>query len=158
LQDDRSLREIEDLDVAQFEELATMMVWRQRRRFAQSLNALGLTVPQFLALMVIQACGGCTMGELAEATEQVSATMTGIVDRLLKMGLVERQRDPSDRRTVRVGLTEAGRAILERAQTGRKERAAVVLSLFTKEERRALMNLLVRYVEILGSEDLVPCP
>jgi len=158
LQEDRSLRGIEDIDTARFEELATMMVWRQRRRFAQSLNALGLTTPQFLALMSIQACGGCTMGELAEATEQVSATMTGIVDRLLKMGLVERQRDPNDRRTVRVGLTEEGRSLLERAQAGRKARAAAVLSLFTPEERRALMNLLVRYVEILGSEDPAPCP
>ena len=150
---------IEDLDVARFEELATLMVWRQRRRFAQSLHALGLTMPQFLAMMVIQECGGgCTMGELAEAAEQCSATMTGIVDRLLRMGLVERQRDPCDRRTVRVALTEGGRALLTQAQAGRKERAKQMLAFFTPEECAMIMRLLARYVEILGSDDPTPCP
>jgi DNA-binding MarR family transcriptional regulator len=145
--------ESEGFDVAQFEELITLMVWRQRRRFAQSLNALGLTMPQFLALMIVKAHGGrCPMGDLAEAAEQCSATMTGIVDRLANMGLVQRERDPSDRRSILVSLTEQGEALLETAKSGRTERARQLLSHFTPEERQQILGLLVRYLEVLASD------
>lgn len=145
--------ESEEFNVAHFEELVTLMVWRQRRRFGQALNALGLTAPQFLALVFIKAHGGdCPMGDLAEATEQCSATMTGIVDRLANMSLVKRERDPNDRRSVLVNLTEAGDVLLEKAKAGRIESARQLLSHFTLEEKQTILGLLVRYLEVLASD------
>ena len=151
LEDLRGL-ESEQFDVARFEELVTLMVWRQRRQFGQSLNAQGLTMPQFLALMFVKAHGGrCTMGNLAEAAEQCSATMTGIVDRLVNMSLVDRKRDPNDRRSVLVGLTVQGEAVLEKAKADRTERARQLLSHFAPQERQEILRLLLRYLDILTS-------
>lgn len=144
---------MEDWDIARFEEMVTLLVWRQRRRFAQTLNALGLTMPQFLALMVIQAHGGVVpIGSLAEETEQCSATMTGIVDRLTGMGLVERKRDPNDRRSVRVILTAEGEALLERARAQRMENTRRVMAHFTPEERANILRYLERYLDVLARE------
>lgn len=148
---------MEDWDIARFEEMVTLLVWRQRRRFAQTLNALGLTMPQFLALMVIQAHGGgVPIGFLAEATDQCSATMTGIVDRLTSTGLVQRQRDPNDRRSVRVTLTAKGEALLERARAQRVERTRRLLAYFTPEEQANILRYLERYLDVLARESEEP--
>jgi len=144
---------MDEAGVARFAEMIALLVWRQRRRFAQSLSALGLTMPQFLALMFIQAHGGSiSIGTLAEATEQCSATMTGIVDRLCSMGLVQRERDPGDRRSVIVSLTAEGEALLERARTERIERTRQLLAHFTPEERADIVRYLERYLDVLGDE------
>lgn len=150
---------MDDAGVARFEEMIALLVWRQRRRFAQTLNTLGLTMPQFLALMFIQAHGGSVaIGTLAEATEQCSATMTGIVDRLCSMGLVRRQRDPKDRRSVIVLLTAEGEALLERARTIRMERTRQALAHFSPEEQAAILRYLERYLDILTREADEPVP
>ena len=90
--------------------------WLQHRRFAQEISDLKLTVPQFFTLSTLESLGGkASMGELARSTYQVSATMTGIVDRLVRDGLVERQRAKIDRRSVVVVITTAGRELVDEA-------------------------------------------
>ncbi|MCP4167777.1 MAG: MarR family transcriptional regulator [Chloroflexi bacterium] len=90
--------------------------WLQHRRFAQELSGLKLTVPQFFTLSTLVNLGGkSTMGQLAKATHQVSATMTGIIDRLVRDELVDRRRDDGDRRTVLVSITPAGQDLVENA-------------------------------------------
>jgi DNA-binding MarR family transcriptional regulator len=141
-------------EIEQFERLVMRMVWRQRQRFGRMLGEWELTLPRFLVLGIIDSRADyCTMGELAEATEQCSATMTGIVDRLARMGLVERHRDPNDRRSVLVRLTERGRALVQAAKQMRAIRMRKVLSQFTPEERSEVIRLLRRTVETLEAED-----
>jgi len=90
--------------------------WLQHRRFAQEISDLRLTVPQFFTLSTLQSLGGtATMGDLSRSTYQVSATMTGIIDRLVRDGLVERQRDTIDRRSVVVALTPSGQELVDQA-------------------------------------------
>lgn len=150
---------MQDAEVARFEEMVALLVWRQRRQFADTLAALGLTMPQFLTLMFIQAHGGrACIGALAEATEQCSATMTGIVDRLCSTGLVQRQRDPNDRRSVIVSLTAEGEALLERARAQRIERTRQLLAHFTPEERADITRYLERYLDVLARESEEPSP
>lgn len=151
--------QIPDEDVEQFQHLMTRMVWLQRQRFGRMLNASGLTMPRFLVLAFIHEHGNaCTMGQLAEATDQCSATMTGIVDRLVRMGLVERKQNPEDRRSVLVALTDPGRVLVEAAKHEAGTRLRVILARFTAEERKDIKRLLSRYVEILESENLDLAP
>lgn len=90
--------------------------WLQHRRFAQEIASLNLTVPQFYTLNSLMSLGGRTsMGTLSRQAHQVSATMTGIVDRLVRDGLVVRDRDQQDRRSVVVEITPAGRRLVESA-------------------------------------------
>ncbi|RME82278.1 MAG: MarR family transcriptional regulator [Caldilineae bacterium] len=84
--------------------------WLQHRRLSHEISGVNLTLPQYYTLDVLVAAGGaCSIGDLARWTQQVSATMTGIVDRLVRDGLAQRQRAEEDRRTVIVAITPEGR-------------------------------------------------
>ncbi len=92
--------------------------WLQHRQIARQLAAFNLTVPQFYTLIALMNLGGsATMGALARELNQVSATMTGIIDRLVREGMVERSRSDEDRRSVLVTLTPQGYQVVEEAWT-----------------------------------------
>ena len=130
-----------------------------QRLFARDLARFGLTFPQFVTLHVLeQAEGQCRMGPLASQAMQSAASMTGIVDRLLEQGLVERERLPEDRRAVVVRWTEEGRDLLARVKVSRQEQGRQLLSSLTPEERQCIHKALLLMVERMergerGEED-----
>ena len=83
-----------------------------------------------------------TPGDLANDLELSSGAMTSRIDRLEQLGLVHRMPDPSDRRGVRVQLTDAGRAAWEGAISVQGRKEALVASALTKKERQQLNALL----------------
>jgi DNA-binding MarR family transcriptional regulator len=125
-----------------------------RRRFARDLARQGLTFPQFMALCSLDHAEGraSRMGDLAAATHQSAASMTGIVDRLLEQGVVERRPDPADRRSVLVALTDEGVHLLERV---RADRIRVVmeglLRCLSPQEQALLHDILGKLLnELIG--------
>jgi DNA-binding MarR family transcriptional regulator len=80
---------------------------------------IDLPIAQVRCLHVIARHEGRKMQELADKLEVQLPAMSQIVDRLVKRGMVERHADPSDRRVVRLGLTEAGRVMLDEAHAER---------------------------------------
>ncbi len=130
------------------EQLMLRVGWLEQRRFAQDLSNFGLTVPQFFVLRSISPPGQqCTMSALADDTLQRSATMTGIVDRLVKMALVTRRRDVRDRRQVLVELTAAGREVLGKVRRSREKRLRETLARLSTKDARELLRLLRVYLE-----------
>ena len=81
------------------------------------LDAIGLTYPQYLVMLVLWEQDGPTVSELGERLFLDSGTLTPLLKRLETSGLVERQRDPQDERRVRIRLTPQGRALRERAES-----------------------------------------
>lgn len=79
------------------------------------LSELGLTYPQFLLLMILWEEGQATVGHIASRLFQAPAAVTPMVKRLEQAGLVTRERDSQDERTVNVSVTPAGEALRERA-------------------------------------------
>jgi DNA-binding MarR family transcriptional regulator len=71
-----------------------------------------------------------------------SAGITSRLDRLERRGYVKRTRHPKDRRGVLVGLTAAGRQVLEQAIANDAEGEQTLLSSLTKDDRRLLVSLL----------------
>jgi MarR family transcriptional regulator, organic hydroperoxide resistance regulator len=69
----------------------------------------GLSYPQYIALMTIGEHGPLTVGALGERMRLDSGTLSPLLKRLERAGLVDRKRDPDDERRVRVALTETGR-------------------------------------------------
>jgi DNA-binding MarR family transcriptional regulator len=133
------------------ERLILRIGWLERRRFARDLDEFGLTVPQFAVLRSIQLRDRWpTMTALADETLLRSATVTGIVDRLAKMGLVQRHRDPDDRRRILVELTETGRHLVEGVRLGRIARVQGTLSHLSPGDAQELLRLLSLYLEALG--------
>jgi DNA-binding MarR family transcriptional regulator len=75
--------------------------------------------------------------------------MTGIVDRLLDRGLVVRERDLNDRRTLRVHLTSAGRQLLEQVQQRKRAWLLQFLATLSEEERKMMIEMALRYLNFL---------
>jgi MarR family transcriptional regulator, organic hydroperoxide resistance regulator len=127
--------------------IALHLSWIAQRGLSQELTTFHLTVPQFMALTAIRRHGGgCNMSTLAGDTYQVLATMTGIMDRLVERDLVERQRDISDRRAVRVALTEAGEQLLKRVEHRKQARLERTLAHLSVPDRQELLRLMALYL------------
>ena len=80
------------------------------------LATIGLTYPQYLALLVLWERDGATVSELGTRLSLDSGTLTPLLKRLEAAGLVSRLRDAADERRVRVQLTTEGRALKARAR------------------------------------------
>ncbi len=85
------------------------------RVYKPLLDRLGLTYPQYLAMVLLWQRDGQAVGELGEKLFLETSTLTPLIKRLESAGYVTRKRDSADERVVRVSLTEAGRAVAEEA-------------------------------------------
>lgn len=85
------------------------------RVYKPLLDALGLTYPQYLVMIVLWEADGCTVGTLGAALFLESSTLTPLLKRMETAGLLRRERDTADERQVRILLTENGRALQEQA-------------------------------------------
>ncbi|GIG37678.1 MarR family winged helix-turn-helix transcriptional regulator [Cellulomonas pakistanensis] len=79
------------------------------------LEPLGLTHPQYLAMLALWQHGDLTLKTLAGLLHLEPATASPLVRRLEALGLVSRARDGVDERALAIRLTDAGRAMRERA-------------------------------------------
>ncbi len=79
------------------------------------LETLGLTYPQYLALLVLWEQDGVLVSHLGERLYLDSGTLTPLLKRLESAGLVQRTRDSTDERCVRITLTDAGRLLQQQA-------------------------------------------
>jgi DNA-binding MarR family transcriptional regulator len=88
------------------------LTWHGQKHAIHTLTRpeIGLTMPQMMTLLAIHDSVSCRMGTLADSTQQSGGTLTGIVDRLIDDGLVERVRSVNDRRVIEVTLTTEGQA------------------------------------------------
>ena len=92
------------------------------------------------------------IGRLMRETLVSSGTMTNRIDRLADRGLVERLRDPQDRRSVLVALTAQGRRRADDAIADLLDREQPLLATLTPQEQDVLANLLRRLLTPLDDE------
>lgn len=85
------------------------------RAYKPALDDLGLTYPQYLAMLVLWERDGLAVKDIADRLMLESSTLTPLLKRLEAAGLVVRRRSAEDERQVLVELTDAGRALQERA-------------------------------------------
>ena len=141
-----------EADVKTIERTMLQLGWATHRRLHQELSKFNLTVSQFAALRALQGFeNGCTMSELAEAARQISAAMTGIVDRLVERGVIDRQRDPADRRSVRISLTEDGAELLETIRQQKRLRLRQFLAELSHTERQDFVRMIGKYLKVVYS-------
>jgi DNA-binding MarR family transcriptional regulator len=79
------------------------------------LQALGLTYPQYLAMMVLWEEDGLTVGEISSRLLTDPGSLTPLLKRLEVEGLLSRTRSRADERVVVVELTDTGRALRDKA-------------------------------------------
>lgn len=103
--------------------------------FARHLAPEGITVLQYHALRAISTSGPeMDMSSISTMTGLPASSITGILDRLEKLGLVERQHDSADRRRVVATITPDGAALMQRIMQQEVDRLDHVLSKSSSED------------------------
>ncbi|MFW3172264.1 MarR family winged helix-turn-helix transcriptional regulator [Geodermatophilus sp. CPCC 206100] len=85
-------------------------------RYRPLLDAIGLTYPQYLVMMLLWEEDNQTVGQLGARLFLDSGTLSPLLKRLTAAGLVTRNRRVDDERSVSIALTDAGRALRDRAE------------------------------------------
>lgn len=133
--------------LASAEQEAVLNILRTGDRFQNRLGRLfrplGITPSQYNVLRILRGAGEPMPSlEIGSRMIQVVPAMTGLIDRLQKLGLVTRKRCTEDRRVVRVGLTRKGRALLAELDEPLKALEKRLLGHLTRRELATLVRLL----------------
>ncbi|MCJ8142674.1 MarR family transcriptional regulator [Ancylobacter sp. A5.8] len=86
------------------------------RVYKPMLDRLGLTYPQYVAMVALWSGDGLTVGQLGERVLLETNTLTPLLKRMEVAGLVRRVRDSLDERQVRIFLTDHGQALRKQAE------------------------------------------
>jgi DNA-binding MarR family transcriptional regulator len=139
-----------DLTVMEIAELLPEIMRRLGGGRSVPAGMREVTLPQARALRAIASSEACTMGELAGSLRVTMGAATGLVDRLVQQGLVQREPDPSDRRVVRVRLTPAGQRAHTALVRGVRRRLSAALEKLSPEQRAQVAAALAMLRDALG--------
>ncbi len=114
------------------------------------LDGLHLTYPQYLVMVVLWERDQLRVSDLGTRLFLDSATLTPLLKRLEAAGLISRTRSRDDERSVIVVLTDAGRALRERARPipGQVNRASCLTAQQSEVLRTSLIELRERVLEL----------
>jgi DNA-binding MarR family transcriptional regulator len=119
----------------------------------------GLTVPQFDVLVQLhRRPEGMTPGELTRALLVTAGNVTGLVERLARLGLVERRPVPEDRRAVQVRLSLRGEQVMRRAIPRHRRDVQSLLGTLGPRDLARLRDLLGRLNQTLEAEAAAAAP
>jgi DNA-binding MarR family transcriptional regulator len=118
----------------------------------------GLTGPQLLVMQLIGSSGEITAGVIARKVSLSQATVTSIIDRLERKGLLRRERSTDDKRKVMVSLTEQGGKALEKAPTLMQESFINAFNRLEDGEQALILSSLQRVASMMNASDLDAAP
>lgn len=118
----------------------------------------GVTGPQVLILKSLLRSGSVPVGELARSVNLSQATVTDILDRLEKRGLIDRHRSTTDKRRVLVEATEAARELLRQAPPLLQESFTAQLRELDQWEQTLILSSLQRIGAMMDACDMDVAP
>jgi DNA-binding MarR family transcriptional regulator len=122
-------------------------------------EAHGLTGPQLAILQAASRLGvASSTGVLARAVHLSGPTVTGILDRLARSGLVERTRSGQDRRSVTITVTPLGEEVLAAAPSLLQDRFRAELERVEDWEQSMILAMLQRIAAMMDAESLDASP
>lgn len=147
---------LNDIDFVRIidENFIFMMRFTKKQILEESINNTVITPPQFGLLYQLEHCGPRTMKELSEQMDLTHGATTGLVDRLHRLNLVQRERDETDRRVVNVSVTAEGKLLIDRIEERRYKILRKIIQELSQEERKLMLKIntlikekLMNYVE-----------
>ncbi|WP_280258133.1 MarR family winged helix-turn-helix transcriptional regulator [Nocardia abscessus] len=118
--------------------------------YRPKLDRLGLTYPQYLVMLALWERDERSVGDVCQALDLDSGTLSPLLKRLEAAGLVERQRSAADERRVDIRLTERGRAL--RAEAGDIPAQMAEASGLSRDDVVMLRGILHRLTDALKSQ------
>jgi DNA-binding MarR family transcriptional regulator len=124
------------------------------------LTMHGVTASQGYTLLALPEQGELSMNELSAAVGLANSTLTRYVDQLIRHELVARNNDPTDRRVVRVRLTERGQEVRRVLDESLQEFHRQILNEIGEEERPVLLHALEQITRTVTKllKDACLCP
>ena len=101
-----------------------------------------LSFPQYKMLYMLNTSGTHTVSQIAESLGITSAAITGITDRLVTEGYVNRERGENDRRVVNISITDRGREIMNQITERQKEMLEGIFDQLHEEDLQHLRRVL----------------
>ncbi|BBA77159.1 MarR family winged helix-turn-helix transcriptional regulator [Bacillus velezensis] len=115
-----------------------------KQKGREILNQYAITPPQFVGLQWLYELGDMTIGELSGKMYLACSTTTDLIDRMEKNELVERVKDPADRRVVRIHLLAEGERIIQEVILKRQAYLRDMFATFSEEETAAFEKSLLK--------------
>ena len=122
------------------------------------VKRVGLTGPQLVILQEISRCGEVTSGEIARAVSLSQATVTGILERMEKRGLLARQRSHRDKRRIMVRITDKGKTVLDEAPPLMQEAFVERFASLQEWEQTMILSALQRLVSLMDAKSIQAAP
>ena len=122
-------------------------------KFRIYYGKLNLTYPQSIVLAILEADGPMPISALAEAAGSANSTISGVVDRLEKMDLVQRVRSDPDRRVIYVSTTDHFQANFAKFKETACDRFSAALDALSPEDAKTVEQGLLLLNQALEGED-----
>lgn len=129
-------------DVDPILETFVFLYTESRRATKDVAREHGLTGPQVTVLKLLEGVGDLSLSELSDRIQARNSTITGIVDRMQRDGLVVRRRSERDRRVIEIVLTPHGQALARAIPVQPMQMFASALRALPTEDREALRRIL----------------
>ena len=146
--------EVEDQIVASIRRIIRAIDLQSRRLQDQHK----LTGPQLVTLRGAHKLGEVSVSALARAVHLSQPTVSGILSRLERRGLVVRKRSAGDRRSVVIGVTEEGMRVLDAAPSLLQDRFRVELARLESWESHWMLSALERIASMMDAEGIDAAP
>ncbi len=128
-------------DVEQILEAIIYLYMEGRRLTKEYARRANLTSPQLTVIKILETFGDLSLTELSERIRAQNSTVTGIIDRMEREGLVVRERSKEDRRVVYIRLTPKGAQLAREIPVEPMEILRQAIMSLSKDEGRELLKI-----------------
>jgi DNA-binding MarR family transcriptional regulator len=132
--------------VAQYEDCIVFLLAKAYQKahsaFKQKLAPFGITPVQHLILVVLAEKDYVSPAEISDQIAMDAATLSGVLERMTEAGLIKKEENPEDRRSIRVSLTSRAKKMREDLAEQRKAINEELTARLSLEERLLLKRLL----------------
>ncbi|SFI72266.1 MarR family winged helix-turn-helix transcriptional regulator [Thermoflavimicrobium dichotomicum] len=143
---------IEDRQINHLLTLFKQMIRQLHHIAREELKELNITMPQAQVIRVLREEGPQSLVELSKKLESSTSSLSGIVDRLEKEGLVSRERDQKDRRVVWISLTPKCKELIKKIPDTQAQYIRKYVEKMSEEDVILLIEKMEIFVKVLKEE------
>jgi len=139
--------------------VALRRILRATELFGREVKqSAGVTPAQFRVLQIIGETGQATATAISSRMRVTQATVTSLVDKLVKHGMVNREKSETDRRQINILITDRGRDTISRAPDALQQRYVRKFEALEDWEQAQLVASLERVAAMLDADDIDASP
>jgi len=139
--------------------IALRRILRATDLFGRELKKLsGVSAAQFRVLQIVGERGNATATEISSQMRVSQATITAVVDKLVRDGMVQREKSERDRRQINIQLTERGKRTLIEAPDPLQQRFVRKFESMEDWEQAMMVSCLERVAAMLDADDIDASP